>query len=63
MGILIHFPERLARSAGVSQLSPLPESARILFFTGVRYMRDTTESPVPNDGSANDAPRSRRRRG
>lgn len=40
-----------------------PVSAAILFFTGVRYVRDSSRTPEPGDSSAHDAPRPRRRRG
>lgn len=68
MGVLIYLAEPRSRLNAVQTVPRLdgvaPEqSAQILFFTGVRYVRDHSETPAPGAGSASDAPRPRRRRG
>ncbi len=70
MGVLIHLPVRTIREDEGRARPAVSASAMadILFFTGVRYVREPAgESPVtggtsPN-GPASDAPRARRRRG
>jgi hypothetical protein len=70
MGVLIHLPERPIREPASRARAAVTVAgvAEILFFTGVRYVRETgVDSPVtggtaPN-GPASDAPRTRRRRG
>ncbi len=70
MGVLIYLPERAQASLGASE--PAQGPAQILFFTGVRYVRDDVSAAETGDGrgnaaqrtrSASDTPRDRRRRG
>ena len=68
MSVLIYLSAWQSRPDAVQVTARLDEDApqgpaQILFFTGVRYVRDNSGNPAPGAGSANDAPRPRRRRG
>jgi hypothetical protein len=67
MGVLIYLPERPQASRGVGE--PIPGPAQILFFTGVRYVRDEAAGTAGANHTtastrrASDTSRDRRRRG
>lgn len=63
MGILVHLPERPPRRNPVDVAIPAARQADILFFTGVRYVREDDAVTRPRTGASDDAPRPRSRRG